>query len=488
MGLLRGRVSGPLPLNSGYMASVPVRLEPAQSSSSKVRKYPPGPTLIGRILNGRIFRQNAIEYMQACREEYGDLVHYMAATRHVYQLNHPDLIADYFLKDATKHHRGIVMQRAKTVLGEGLLTSEEPLHMRQRRLAQPAFHRKRIAAYGEVIGSYAERMTGSWQSGMTIDLHGQMLELALLIVGKCLFDVDVQADVKKVETAVNAFMSFLPLALLPFSEQLQKWPLPVMRRIRAGQAELDALIYRMIRERRASPGDRGDLLSMLLESVDTEGDQGSGMVAGGTMTDQQVHDECTTVLLAGHETTANALSFALWLLGRHPEIQERLHVECAAVLQGRTPVADDYSKLAYAEMVFAETMRLYPPVWVTARTCAVPYDIAGYRIPVGAILLAPQICVHRDERFYDDPLKFDPERFTAAKKAGRPRFAYFPFAAGSRQCIAEGLAWMEGVLVLAALAQQWKLRPTADAKAEIAVQPAISLRPKAGVPMIVERR
>jgi cytochrome P450 len=458
------------------MATVPIRL-----LTTKSRKYPPGPSFFGRLLTGRVFRQNAIGYMQQCAEEYGDLVHYMAANRHIYQINHPDLIADYFLKDAAKHHRGIVMQRAKAVLGEGLLTSEEPLHMRQRRLAQPAFHRKRIAAYGEVIGNYATAMIGRWQSGSVVDLHGQMLELALAIVGKCLFDVDLKSDVKRVEAAVNAFMSFLPLALLPFSKQIQKWPLPVMRRIRKGQAELDALIYKMIRERRHSPGDRGDLLSMLLESVDTEGDHGS-------MTDRQVHDECTTVLLAGHETTANALSFSVWLLAQHPEVQEKLHQECAAVLNGRAPVADDYPKLRYAEMVFAEAMRLYPPVWVTARTCAVPYEFAGYRIPEGSILLAPQICVHHDARFYNDPSRFDPERFSEANKAARPRFAYFPFAAGSRQCIAEGLAWMEGVLVLATIAQSWKLLPLPGAPSEIAVQPAISLRPKRGVPLVVERR
>lgn len=463
------------------MATIPVRLTEGSS-----RKYPPGPTLLSRILNGRIFRQNAADYMQNCAAEYGDLVHYMAGNRHVYQINHPDLIADYFLKDANKHHRGIVMQRAKVVLGEGLLTSEEPLHMRQRRLAQPAFHRKRIAAYGEVIGNYATAMTSRWQNGSVINLHGQMLELALVIVGKCLFDVDVQADVKKVEAAVNAFMSFLPLALLPFSEQIQKSPLPVMRRIRAGQAELDALIYKMIRERRAAPGDRGDLLSMLLESVDTEGDQGDGL--GATMSDQQVHDECTTVLLAGHETTANALSFSLWLLGQHPEVQERLYQESTAVLGGRAPAAEDFPKLRYAEMIFAEAMRLYPPVWVTARTCVVPYELAGYPIKAGAILLAPPICVHHDPRFYDDPERFDPERFTEANKARRPRFAYFPFAAGSRQCIAEGLAWMEGVLVLATIAQSWKLHPPPGTPRKIALQPAISLRPKHGVPMIVERR
>jgi cytochrome P450 len=465
------------------MATVPLRLVP-----NKKTKYPPGPTFLGRLVTGRMFRANAADYMKECADEYGDIVHYMAGNRHVYQLNHPDLISDFFLRDASRHHRGIVMQRAKTVLGEGLLTSEEPLHMRQRRLAQPAFHRKRIAAYGEVIGSYAAAMTDRWQSGEVVDLHAQMLELALVIVGKCLFDVDVQSDVKKVEAAVNAFMSFLPLALLPFSDQIQKWPIPIMRRIRKGQAELDALIYKMIRERRASPGDRGDLLSMLLESVDTEGDQASGVVAGGKMTDQQIHDECTTVLLAGHETTANALSFSLWLLGRHPEIQEKLHAESTTVLQGRTPNADDYPSLKYAEMVFAEAMRLYPPVWVTARTCTIPYEIAGYPIARGAILLASQIVVHHDPRYYDRPESFEPERFTPANKARRPRFAYFPFAAGSRQCIAEGLAWMEGVLVLAAIAQHWKITLPFGAPDQIALNPAVSLRPKNGVPMVVTKR
>ena len=474
------------------MATVPIRLTAGPSP-----KFPPGPSFFGRLLSGRAFRQNAADYMEECAHKYGDLVHYRAASYHIYQINHPDLVSDFLLKDAAKHYRGIVMQRAKTVLGEGLLTSEEPMHMRQRRLAQPAFHRARIAAYGEVIGSYADRMTRRWQSGTVIDLHAEMLELALVIVGKCLFDVDVKDDVKKVEAAVNAFMTFMPLAVLPFSEQIQKLPLPQMLRIRKGQAELDELIYRMIRERRAAPGDRGDLLSMLLESVDPEGDAENGRggtVQGNMMTDQQVHDECTTVLLAGHETTANALSFAIWLLAKHPDIQNRLYEESCAVLgaggseSGRPPVADDYGKLRYAEMVFAEAMRLYPPVWVTARTCAQPYEIAGYPIRAGAVLLAPQFVVHHDPRFYDDPRRFDPERFSEANKAGRPRFAYFPFAAGSRQCIAEGLAWMEGVLVLAAIAKDWKLVLPPGAAEEIEVTPAISLRPKHGVPLLVERR
>jgi len=449
------------------------------------KAYPAGPPFFKRFVSGQMFRQNAIESMTESARLYGDLVHYTIFGRHIYQLNHPDLIEDFLLKDAAKHHRGIVMQRAKVVLGEGLLTSEEPFHMRQRRLAQPAFLRQRIAAYGAVIGENAATISRGWQSGTVLNVHDEMLELALRIVGKCLFDLDVQSrdEVKKISAAVDAFMGFLPLAILPFSEQIQRLPLPAMKRIRKGQADLDAIIYAMIRERRQSPGDRGDLLSMLLEAVDTE-------EATGRMSDRQVHDECLTIMLAGHETTANALSFALWLLAKHPDVQTRLHEEASAVLGSRAPTAADYGRLSYATQVFSETMRLYPPVWVVARACVQPYEIAGYPIRAGAILLAPQFVVHRDSRFFPDPLRFDPERFTPEKKdaKGRPRFAFFPFAAGSRQCIGEGLAWMEGVLSLATIVRDWRLSLPPGASAEIAMNPAISLRPKHGVSLLVERR
>jgi cytochrome P450 len=449
-------------------------------------RYPAGPSSWRRLFSGQMFRQNAIESMGESARLYGDLVHYTIFGRHIYQLNHPELIEDLLVKDANKHHRGIVMQRAKIVLGEGLLTSEEPLHMRQRRLAQPAFLRQRIAAYGEVIGKNAAVISQGWRSGSVHDVHEDMLELALRIVGKCLFDLDVQSqqEVKKVSAAVDAFMGFLPLAILPFSEQIQRLPLPAMRRIRKGQADLDAMIYGMIEERRRSPGDRGDLLSMLLEAVDTEG-------STGQMSDQQVHDECLTIMLAGHETTANALSFALWLMAKHPEVQARMHEEALGALGDRAATADDYSRLPYTTQVFSETMRLYPPVWVIARSCVQPYEIAGYAIPKGAILVASQFVVHRDSRFYSDPLRFDPERFAVDKKGGaksRPRFAYFPFAAGSRQCIGEGLAWMEGVLSLATMVRDWRLNLPQGAEAEIPLNPAISLRPKFGVPLLVERR
>ncbi len=449
--------------------------------STRDGSAPAGPSQWSRLRGLRIFRVNSADFLIANARQYGDLVHFGAAGRHIFQFNHPELVSEMLLRDAPHHHRGIVMQRARFVLGDGLLTSEEPLHMRQRRLSQPAFHRDRIAAYGEVIGNYASKVSGRWRDGVVTDLHPEMLLLALQIVGKCLFNAEVESEVERIAAAVDAFMGFLPLAFLPFSDTLLRLPLPIVKRIRHGQMELDALIYRMIRERRAQPGDRGDLLSMLLAAVDTEEDTGG-------MTDRQLRDECLTVLLAGHETTANALCFSLWLLGQHPAAQEQLAAEAQAVLGDRTATAADYARLPYAQMVFAESMRLYPPVWTTARTAAESYVYRGYTIPKGSLLLAPQIAIHRDERFYAEPGEFRPERFATEEKAARPRFAYFPFGAGARQCIGEGLAWMEGALTLATVARTWRLLPAPGSTATLHVLPRITLRPRDGLPLLLQRR
>ena len=467
-------------------------LPPPDIRPSRDPRYPDGPTFLPRLLSGELFRQSATDFTLDKARKHGDLSHSQLFNRHFYQLNHPDLVADFFLKDAPNHHRNLVMQRSRDVLGTGLLTSEEPLHMRQRRLAQPAFLRDRIAAYAEVIAAKTLAMTAAWPTDQVLDLHPQMLELALRIVAKCLFDLDSFSasgnpgepdDIAPIATAVDSFMAFLPLSFLPFSRQIQQLPLPAMRRLNAGKAHLDQLIYAMIAERRADPRDRGDLLSMLLNATDPEGAAGSN-----TMTDQQLHDECITVILAGHETTANALSFAVHLLAHHPEVQQRLHEEATQLLTNRSPTAADYPRLPYATQVFAESMRLYPPVWVTARTCEIPYEIAGYTIPKGATLLAPQFAVHRDPRYWPEPDRFDPTRHSPEGKSTRPRYAFFPFAGGSRQCIAEGLAWMEGTLVLALIARDWQLSAPAGSPAIPKISPAISLRPAKGVPLHVSRR
>ncbi len=297
------------------------RYEMSRSRASST--YPPGPGYLSRLRSPGLLRLSTHEFLEKNARTYGDLVHYTAFGRDVFQFNHPEMVPEVLIRDTAMHRRGMVMQRAKFALGEGLLTSEEPLHMRQRRLVQPAFHRARVAAYGETMLQFTREMMENWDSGATFDIHRSMLQLTLRIAGKCFFDSNVEADVQTISDAVTAFMGFLPLAFLPFPELILKTPLPFIRRIRASQKKLDTMISTMIAERRSAAEDRGDLLSMLLEALDTEGQTGA-------MTDRQVRDECLTLLLAGHETTANGLSFCCFLMAQHPAIQERVFAEVSA--------------------------------------------------------------------------------------------------------------------------------------------------------------
>ena len=303
------------------------------------------------------------------------------------------------------------------------------------------------------------------------DVHADMLLLALRVVGRTLFSMEFEHDLPAIARAVDAFQYFLPLAFLPFPGLLQRLPIPAMRQIKQGCRDMDRVIYGVIAERRRAPGDRGDLLSMLLAAVDVE--QGLGAEAGAEarMSDTQVRDECVTALLAGHETTANALSFILWQIALHPELQEEVAAEVDRVLGGRSPTAADYPHLQRTEQVVAEGLRLYPPVWVVSRMAAEDYEYRGMVIRKGTYLLAPQIAAHRDPRFWEEPLRFDPDRFTKEAKAGRPKLAYFPFGAGSRQCIGEGLAWMEAVLCLAVMVGQWRFCLPEGVGVEIKVTP-----------------
>lgn len=514
----------PAPDGTARNAPIPGAGHAPRILSKPGSRYPQGPSFIARLRAGDLFRLNPLPFLTSSARTYGDLIHLKAAGRHVFQANHPDLIQELLLTDARHHHRGIVMQKAQLVLGQGLLSSEDPHHMRQRRLAQPAFHRDRIAAYGTVIGTYTRELTYSWKPGDIRDLHDDMQLLSLRIVGKTMFNSEMESINARIAAAIDAFMGFLPLAFLPASELLYKLPLPLMNRIRDSRRDLDELIYGLIAERRRDDRDYGDLLSMLLASQDAEGT--------GSMSDEQVRDECVTALLAGNETTANGLSFALWLLARHPEAQQRLQEEATDVLGSRAnrrdATAADYARLPWAHACFAEAMRLYPPVWTIARTAAETYQWRGFTVPKGSILLAPTWVLHRDPRFWPQPEEFLPERFldTAPQagvsvdsrysnasaaapdfnavseplnnKATRPKFAYFPFAAGSRQCIGEGLAWMEGVLILATIARDWSLTPAltaAQLKNPFEAQsntprldPKVTLRPKDGVLVQLQSR
>lgn len=448
--------------------------------------YPPGPSYRDRMRNPGLLRLSTHEFLERNAKTFGDLVHYKAFGRHVFQFNHPDMVHEVLVRDAAMQHRGIVMQRAKFVLGDGLLTSEEPVHMRQRRLVQPGFHRQRIAAYGETMLQFADEMTWRWQSGASFDIHRSMLELTLRITGKCLFDSDVESEVKTISDSVTAFMGFLPLAFLPYPHLLLKIPFGFIGRIQKSQKRLDSLIYTMIADRRSSGVDHGDLLSMLLASQDLEG-------ATGSMDAKQVRDECLTLLLAGHETTANGLSFIFFLMAQHPEVQEKVFAEASSVFSRdsdsvRPTATQMYEHLPYCQRVVSEALRMYPPVWVTARSAAVSYAYRGLEIPAGSLLLVPQIAIHRDARWYPEPMHFNPDRFLPEAVATRPRQAYFPFGAGSRICIGENFAWMEAVLVLASVIHNWRLGFDGPVPPELPLSAQISLRPRDPVVISATKR
>lgn len=426
------------------------------------------------------FRRDPLKFLTRLAREHGDIVPFRLGPQRALLLNHPDLIKDALVTRADYFHKGRALQRSKRLLGEGLLTSEGEHHRRQRRLAQPAFHRKRIESYGAAMVDYAARDSARWQEGETLDVAHEMMRLTLAIVGKTLFDAEVESDTDEIGVALTELLELFQMLLLPYSEYLERLPLPANRRFARARASLDAVIYRIIDERRASGADRGDLLSMLLLAQDEEG-------AGGSMTDKQIRDEALTIFLAGHETTANALAWTWYLLSQNPEAEARLHAELDAVLDGgRLPTVEDLPQLRYTEMILAESMRLYPPAWVIGRLAIKDYAVDGYVAREGTLVLISQYVMHRDPRFFPEPLRFAPERFAPEAKEARPQYAYFPFGGGARRCIGEGFAWMEGTLIIAAIARRWRMRLVPGHA--VVTHPRITLRAKHGIRMALEDR
>ena len=439
----------------------------------------PGPPRRYPLQNWLALQRNPLRFLEGVAR-HGDVARFRLGPVFVYLVNDPDLIRSVLVTRADAYHKGRALERARRLLGQGLLTSEGALHLRQRRLMQPAFHRERIAGYGETMVRYAGRAAERWKAGETIDVHKEMVALTLAIVGKTLFDADVEEEADEIGKALTeALELFQRLLMVPYGEFLEKLPIPSTLRFRSARRRLDATIARLIAERRRNPRDRKDLLTLLLLAQDTEGD-------GGGMTDTQLRDEAMTIFLAGHETTANAMAWTWHLLSQNPEAEGRLHEELDRVLEGRAPGVADLPRLRYTEMVLSESMRLFPPAWILGRRAIVDHELGGYRIPAGSIVLLSQWITHRDARYFPDPLRFDPQRFTAEAQAARPRFSYFPFGGGPRVCIGEGFAWMEGVLVLATIARRWRFLPVDG----IPVTPAamITLRPKSGLPMRIEAR
>ncbi|MFN0111367.1 MAG: cytochrome P450 [Blastocatellia bacterium] len=440
---------------------------------------PPGPKSLIPALNFIRLRRNPIKFLTGLAEEYGDVVYFKLGPQPVILLNNPDLIRDVLITHNKQFMKGEGLQRAKRLLGEGLLTSEGEFHLRQRRLAQPAFHRQRIAGYATTMIEYAERLGNSWQPGEERDIAREMMRLTLGIAGKTLFDADVETEADEIGDALSEAMELFNYLTLPFSQLLERLPIPAMKRFKAARQRLDKTIFRIIRERRESGEDRGDLLSMLIQARDTEGD-GSGM------TDEQLRDEAMTIFLAGHETTANALAWTWYLLSQNPEAEAKFHAEVDEVLEGKAAKPEHYPRLRYTEMVFAEAMRMYPPAWIIGRRALNDYQLNGYHVPDRSIILMSQYVTHHNPKFFPDPNRFDPERWTPEAREARPKFSYFPFGGGPRLCIGESFAWMEGVLVMATLARKWRMRLSPGHPIEM--QPIVTLRPKHGMKMRLEQR
>jgi cytochrome P450 len=446
------------------------------SSRAKL-KFPPGPsTGLKRWSLGPLNNGDPLRYFTGLMREYGDLVSLRVLNFRILLLNHPDHIEDVLVNHARKFIKGRVLLANKRVFGRGLLTSEGDFWLRQRRLAQPAFHRARIAGYASTMVEYTERLLHEWQDGEERDIHKEMMRLTLQIVGKTLFDADVERDAqdigKSMELLLELSANFRRTIFIPH------WvPTPTNLRMERAIRQIEKVLYRMIAEKRASGRDSGDLLSMLLAAQDEDGSR---------MTDQQLRDEAITLFLAGHETTANTLSWIWWLLAQNPDVEAKLHSELRTVLAGRSPSLDDLPKLVYTNHIITESMRLYPPAWGTARTAIEDHEIAGYAVPKGSGVSFAQWTVHRDPRWYDAPEEFRPERWDGDFLKRIPRFAYFPFGGGPRQCIGNSFALMEAALTLATIAQQYRFRLVEGHP--VVPLASITLRPRYGIRVVLESR
>jgi cytochrome P450 len=432
------------------------------------KRIPPGPN--GNFLLGvmrEYNRADRLEYLTNLRNTYGDVVRMRYGPFPVYMLYHPDDVHEVLVKQASKFYK---TRLTKTIfnrfLGNGLIVSDGDFWKRQRRLAQPAFHARRIESYAQTMVEYALGMLGGWRHEQTRDIDQEMMRLTMGIVAKTLFDADVSSDADEIGRAMTViqqianqqFNSVIP----PLPEWIPTWQ---NRRERQAVEALDRVLARIINERRASGEDKGDLLSMLLLAEDENGER---------MTDGQVRDEAMTLFLAGHETTSNALTWTWYLLSQHPEVEAKLHDELTIVLGGRVPTLNDLAQLKYTEMVVKESMRLYPPAWGISREPVEDVEIGGYTLEKGKPVFIIPYVQHRDPRWFDEPERFLPERWEDGFEEQLPKYAYMPFGGGPRVCIGNSFAMMEARLLLATIARHFRLSLEPGYKVE--PEPMITVR------------
>lgn len=413
-----------------------------------------------------LLKDNPGAFFAALARDHGELVHLPLGKRRFYLINDADLVRDLLITHGASFEKFPRIDRTQGLFGDGLLTSEEPLHMKQRRLIQPAFHRDRIRSYGSTMAGCALRATQRWRDGETLDFATEMNHLALDIVSRTLFSTSTETEAEEIAHELEVVLLMLNRIVMPLGGLRLRIPLPATRRYFRALDRLNRIIYRIIDQRRGEPAD--DLLQMLL-------DQGMDSV--------QLRDEVMTLFVAGHDTTANALAWTFYLLTQHPDAYARLEAEVDSVLAARLATADDYPALPYTERVFSEAMRMFPAVWILGRRALERVTFAnGFTAEPGSILLVCMQALHRWPRYHPEPDRFDPDRWATPP----PKYSYLPFGAGSRLCIGERFAWMEGVLSIATLVQRFRfeLAPGQD----VTPLGLLTLRPKNGLKIILKAR
>ena len=417
------------------------------------------------------FRKDPLAFLTNAARTYGDIAGYKFGPQQVYLVSRPEWIEDVLVKSAGKFAKGIVLERAKSLLGEGLLTASGSHHLKQRRTIQPLFHRQHVQGFADAFVRHAARWRDHVTPGAELDITREMSGLTLGIIGETMFSSDVQGDADEVREALTDAVSNFAYAFIPGLNHLQKLPLPIFIKVRKARERLDRVIHRVIAERRHLAGTevpalRTDLVAMLLAARDPENPNEGGMG------DTQIRDEAMTIFLAGHETTANAMAWTWHLLGSAPEAEARLHAELATVLAGRVPTMDDVPKLEWTRAIISESMRLFPPAWTMGRRVLQDHALGSHIVEKDSLVILSQWVVHRDPRWWPQPERFTPERWLSP--TDRPKYIYFPFGGGTRVCIGEAFAWTEAILLLATIAQRWRFVPQGAPTTE----PRITLRPK----------
>lgn len=470
--------------------------KPAESTLGRVPR-PDGPWGTGVVLGLLTRREPPNRMFEQIARSHGPISHYRMAGEQVYLLSDPDLVTEVFLTHARDVMKGRGLQAAKALLGNGLLTSEGEFHLRQRRLAQPAFHRQRIAAYADQMVAEAMRHQQAWEDGARVDMVDEMTSMTFAIVGRTLFGTDLTGDARTFGDTLEELMSGFGQLSAIGNERVVR-ALPKGRYLLSRVQDLDAVVQRIIDEHREKldAGEAGDdLLTWMIQARDDEG----AATYGTAMTDEQLRDEVMTMVLAGHETTAMALSWAWWLLSAHPFVAERMHAEVVELLDDpsqpdglRAPTFDDLARLPFTNAVVAETIRLYPPAWIMGRRLLTDLSIGGWDLPSGSIVLASPWILHRDPDLWPRATSFNPDRWIDDEgrydesAPGQRRGAWIPFGFGNRRCIGEQFAWTEAVLLLAALGARWDPRLVAGSPVDTTA--AVTLRPKHGLPMTLHRR